>query len=215
LLYLSPPEISVKLLLMGGELKIMLKNIALFWMALLMALSSTMVAQQQGTTADPEIKKMLGDVSGSRLQADVEKLAAFHTRSTISSPDPSRSEIGAARVWIQAELERYSQACGGCLEVRLDRFIQEPAPRIPQPIEITNVYAVLRGSSPEDRDRVYVICGHYDSRAEDVLDTRSPAPGANDDGSGTAAVLEAARVLSQYRFPATLIFLALPEKNRG
>lgn len=201
----------------------------IFWIGLVMALPTISVAQaspppqqtqnrrQPGTSADfdASIKSAVQDVSAARLQADVEKLAAFRTRSTISSPEVSQGEIGAARAWIQAELERYSRECGGCLEVKLDRFVQEPAPRIPRPTEIINVYAVLRGSDPANAGRMYVISGHYDSRGEDVLDAGTPAPGANDDGSGTAAVLEAARVLSRNRFPATIVFVAVAGEEQG
>ncbi|MFB3814825.1 MAG: M20/M25/M40 family metallo-hydrolase [Terriglobales bacterium] len=191
------------------------------WLALAMTVPAASVAQQRNSwenrsaRRDPQIADALQQVSADRLQASVEKLASFRSRNTLSSPGPKDNEIGAARAWIKAEFERYSQACGGCLEVRTDSFIAPSAPRIPQPTEIVNVYAVLRGADPRSANRIYVIVGHYDSRAGDVLDPHAPAPGANDDASGTAVVLEAARVLSALRLPATVIFLAVAGEEQG
>jgi Zn-dependent M28 family amino/carboxypeptidase len=160
---------------------------------------------------------MLQTVSSRQLRASIDKLVSFGTRNTISSATAEDIKagrgIGAAREWIRSEFERYSKECGGCLEVREDRFVEGPAPRIPQPTEIVNVYAVLRGT--DKPERVYLVTGHYDSRATDVLDFKSPAPGANDDGSGTAVVLEAARVLSKRKFPGTIIFLAVAGEEQG
>jgi len=162
---------------------------------------------------DPQIAAAVREVSAARLEATIRKLVSFHNRNTLSPASPAAIAagrgIGAAREWIKAEFERYSQACGGCLEVHTDNFIQEPAERIPRPTEIVNVYAVLRGADAENAKRVYLVSGHYDSRNSDTLDGEGFAPGANDDASGTAVSLECARVLSRRRFPATLVFLAV------
>jgi hypothetical protein len=168
---------------------------------------------------DPKIAAALQQVSAARIQASIEKLVSFGTRSTLSAQDPaslaSGRGIGAAREWIRAEFERYSKDCGSCLEVKTDSFTEEPAERIPKPTEITNVYAVLRGTDAENAKRIVLVTGHYDSRNSDTLDITGDAPGANDDGSGTAVSLENARVLSQMKFPATIIFLAVAGEEQG
>ena len=123
--------------------------------------------------------------------------------------------IGAAREWIKSEFERYSRDCGGCLEVKTDSFTEQPADRIPKPTIITNVYAVLKGSDPENAKRIVLVTGHYDSRNSDTLDTTGVAPGANDDGSGTSVSLECARVLIKLKFPATIIFLTVAGEEQG
>jgi len=123
--------------------------------------------------------------------------------------------IGAAREWIKSEFESYSRDCGGCLEVKTDSFTEGPADRIPKPVQITNVYAVLKGIDPENAYRIVLVTGHYDSRNSNTFDATGPAPGANDDGSGTAVSLECARVLSKLKFPATIIFLTVAGEEQG
>lgn len=169
--------------------------------------------------ADPQIATALQSVSAQRIQVDIEKLVRFGTRLTLSAQDPasiaSGHGIGAAREWIKSEFERYSKDCGGCLEVKTDSFNQAPADRIPKPTEITNVYAVLKGTDPESAKRIVLVTGHYDSRNSDTLDATGAAPGANDDASGTAVSLECARVLSKLKFPGTIIFLAVAGEEQG
>ena len=152
---------------------------------------------------DPRIAEAIREVSPDRIEKTINKLVSFNNRSTISAQDEesikSGKGIGAARDWIKAELERYSKECSGCLEVKTDTFTQPPADRIPNPTVITNVYAVLKGSDPKQADRIVLVTGHYDSRNSDTLNVTDPAPGANDDASGTAVSLECARVLSQAR----------------
>ena len=168
---------------------------------------------------DPQITAILMQVSPARMQATVEKLVSFQTRSTLSAQNAeliaSGKGIGAAREWIRSEFELYSHECGGCLEIRTDTFTEPPAERIPKPTEITNVYAVLKGTDPESSKRIVLVTGHYDSRNSDTLDTAGPAPGANDDASGTAVSLECARVLSKLKFPATIIFLTVAGEEQG
>jgi hypothetical protein len=168
---------------------------------------------------DPQIASALKQVSAEHIRANIEKLVGFGTRSTISAQDAaaigSGRGIGAAREWIRAEFERYSKDCGGCLEVKTDTFTEPPGERIPQPTEITNVYAVLKGSDPENAKRVVLVTGHYDSRNSDTFNVKDDAPGANDDGSGTAVSLECARVLSKMKFPATIIFLTVAGEEQG
>jgi hypothetical protein len=174
--------------------------------------------------ADSHLAEAIRQVSAERIRQTIEKLVSFRNRSTISAEGEASIQagtgIGAAREWIKAEFERYSKECGGCLEVKTDSFTEPPADRIPKPTEITNVYAVLGGSDAEQSKRIVLVTGHYDSRNSDPLNGTDPAPGANDDASGTAVSLECARVLSQARlnkikFPATIIFLAVAGEEQG
>ena len=168
---------------------------------------------------DAQIAEALKQISPQRIQATIEKLVSFKTRNTLSSNDQEMIAQGlgvtAAAKWIQQELESYSKACGGCLQVKTDSFTQEVGPRVPTPTPLTNVYAVLPGTDPENAKRIYLVTGHYDSRNTDVLNTKDAAPGANDDGSGTAVSIECARVLSQHKFPATIIFLTVAGEEQG
>ena len=181
------------------------------------ALFSQQSASVPAATPDPQIAAALGDISAHRIQQTIEKLVSFGTRQTLSSDMPASGGKGAsaAAAWIQSEFERYSKDCGGCLEVKTDEFIQEPGPRVPKPTKITNVYAVLRGADTANAGRIVLVTGHYDSRNSDTNNATDPAPGANDDGSGTAVSLECARVLSKHRFPATIIFLTVAGEEQG
>ncbi len=168
---------------------------------------------------DPQIAAALRQISPQRIQADIEKLVNFRTRLTLSAQDPASIAagrgIGAAREWIKSQFESYSAECGGCLEVKTDSFTDGPAERIPRPVEITNVYAVLKGTDAESAKRIVLVTGHYDSRNSDTLDIEGAAPGANDDASGTAVSLECARILSKMKFPATIVFLAVAGEEQG
>ncbi|MGB0006295.1 MAG: M20/M25/M40 family metallo-hydrolase, partial [Candidatus Sulfotelmatobacter sp.] len=168
---------------------------------------------------DSRIAAALQQVSAERIRANIEQLVSFGTRSTISAQDQSAISaergVGAAREWIKSEFERYAKDCGGCLEVRTDTFTEPAGERIPQPTEITNVYAVLKGTDASNAKRIVLVTGHYDSRNSDIFDTKGAAPGANDDGSGTAVSLECARVLSKLKFPATIIFLTVAGEEQG
>ncbi len=168
------------------------------------------------TPVDPQIASALKQVSAAHIKATIEKLVSFGTRLTISGGNAQSGRgVVPAREWIKSEFERYSQACGGCLVVKTDAFTVPPGPRVPQPTEIVNVYAVLRGADPQAAKRIVLVTGHYDSRPSNVTDPESAAPGANDDGSGTAVSLECARVLSEYQFPGTIIFLTVAGEEQG
>jgi acetylornithine deacetylase/succinyl-diaminopimelate desuccinylase-like protein len=118
--------------------------------------------------ADARISAALRQISPERIRANIEKLVGFGTRSTLSAQDQAsiaaEHGIGAAREWIKSEFERYAKECGGCLEVKTDSFTEPAAERIPQPTEITNVYAVLKGTDAENAKRIVLVTGHYDSR---------------------------------------------------
>jgi hypothetical protein len=181
---------------------------------------ATSAAQTTGIASpspDPQIAAALRAVSPQRIQQTIEKLVSFESRHTLSSDVPASSGkgINAAAEWIKGEFESYSKACGGCLEVKTDEFTQEPGNRVPKPTTLTNVYAILRGSDPANASRIVLVTGHYDSRNSETNDAAGASPGANDDGSGTAVSIECARVLSQHKFPATIIFLTVAGEEQG
>jgi hypothetical protein len=151
-------------------------------------------------------------VSAERLEQDVAKLVSFGTRHTLSSQtDPERG-IGAAVDWGLEEFRRIGAKCGGCLEV-LPVSETVTGPRVPTPTLVRNAVAIQRGT---DRpNEVVIVQGHIDSRVTDVMDATSDAPGANDDGSGTALVIEAARVLSAQKYPTTIIYALLSGEEQG
>jgi hypothetical protein len=187
----------------------------------MLALGTGALAQSapEPMRVDNRIAAALQQISAERIRANIEKLVSFGTRLTISAQDPDSIAagrgVGAAREWIKSEFERYSKDCGGCLEVKTDSFTEPAADRIPQPTVITNVYTVLKGTDAENAKRIVLVTGHYDSRPSDTLDVKADAPGANDDGSGTAVSLECARVLSKLKFPATIIFLTVAGEEQG
>jgi hypothetical protein len=156
---------------------------------------------------------MIREISAKNIEATIRKLVAFGTRNTLSEQDNPTRGVGAARDWIYSEFQRYSADCGGCLQVEKQTFLQPKANRVPEPTNLTNVFAVLKGAT--DPDRVYVVSGHYDSMCSSPTDAKCDAPGANDDASGTAVSLELARVMSKRRFDATIVFMAVPGEEQG
>lgn len=169
--------------------------------ALLIAAPATAFAKDDTPAADP-----------ARLKASVETLVSFGTRHTLSSTTDPKRGIGAARNWGAAEFARISKACGGCLTVTriADRF---EGPRAPDGVIVENILAIQKGSG--DPAQVIIIAGHIDSRVTDPLDFTSDAPGANDDASGTALVLEAARLLSKQKHRATIVYALLSGEEQG
>jgi hypothetical protein len=168
-----------------------------------------------GPRRNPEVEAILDAVSADRIEATIRTLAGFGTRHTLSDAENPKRGIGAARRWIRAELERCSKDSGGRLVVEEDSFVQPAGGRVSKPTTIVNLVATLPGAQPESRDRWLVISGHYDSIPRPNSDSESDAPGANDDASGTAIVLELARVMSRHRFDATLVFLAVAGEEQG
>ncbi|MEX3100532.1 MULTISPECIES: M20/M25/M40 family metallo-hydrolase [unclassified Streptomyces] len=160
-----------------------------------------------------ELRSLLKELDPNRIEATIRALVSFGTRHTLSTQDDPARGIGAARDWIQDRLRSYAAESGGRMTVELQSYVQEPAARIPVPTRITNVLATLRGSvTPE---RVHVVSGHYDSRVSDVMDAVSDAPGADDDASGVAVVLELARVFARRRPAATIVFAAVAGEEQG
>jgi hypothetical protein len=171
---------------------------------------------QPAAPVEAERSPLLGaygdGVEETRLRAAISALVSFGTRHTLSETASDVRGIGAARRWVAAEFASMSQACGGCLEVATPSAVVR-APRAPDPTEVVNVLAIQRGSG--DPGRVIIISAHLDSRVSDVMNATADAPGANDDASGVAAVMEAARVLSAHRFPATIVYAALSGEEQG
>jgi hypothetical protein len=151
-------------------------------------------------------------VSEARLRADIEWLVAFGTRHTLSSQDDPKRGIGAARRWAESEFRKTGAACGGCLEIVLPETVVQ-GERVPAPTRLVDVVAIQRGT--ERPNEVVIVQGHIDSRNSDPLDAKGDAPGANDDGSGTALVLEAARVLSRQKFAGTIVYAVLSGEEQG
>ncbi|HXV87225.1 MAG TPA: M20/M25/M40 family metallo-hydrolase, partial [Gemmatimonadales bacterium] len=187
-------------------------------LALAAAVALSRAASSQGApTTDPRIAQLLAAVSEERLKATVERLASFRTRNTLSSAADPAAGIGAARQWIMSQMK----SAGSRLVVTFDRHVIPPGGRITREVELVNVMAVLPGRS---RRRVYVS-GHYDTVVlrpppEDSAAARTHdhvAPGANDDGSGTALTMELARVFTESGLPfdATLVFIALAGEEQG
>jgi len=162
--------------------------------------------------APPTPGRIADEVREERIHAIVEKLVSFGTRHTLSSQTDPRRGIGAALNWAADEFGRYSQGCGNCLTVVRPSDVVT-GKRVPTPTKVTDILAIQRGSV--DPSRVVIITGHIDSRVTDVMNATADAPGANDDGSGTAAVIEAARVLSKHRFPYTIVYGALMGEEQG
>ncbi|WP_046348532.1 M28 family metallopeptidase [Sphingomonas changbaiensis] len=165
--------------------------------------SAVLLAAASATAAQP---------SPAELRATISRLVGFGTRHTLSTTTDPKRGIGAARRWAAGRFGEFSKACGGCLAVETigDQFT---GPRAPNGVRVEDVIAIQKGAS--DPDRVIIVQGHIDSRVTDVMDATSDAPGANDDGSGTALVIEAARLLSKEKFPATIVYAALSGEEQG
>ncbi|KNB53198.1 aminopeptidase [Streptomyces caatingaensis] len=160
-----------------------------------------------------ELRSLLREIDPRRIEATVRKLVSFGTRHTLSAQDDPVRGVGAARDWLLAELRHRARASGGRMTVELQSYVQQPAPRVPVATRITNVLATLRGSlTPE---RIYVVSGHYDTRCSDPMDAAGDAPGADDDASGVAVVLELARVFAARRPAATVVFAAVAGEEQG
>ncbi|WP_426512069.1 M20/M25/M40 family metallo-hydrolase [Dactylosporangium sp. McL0621] len=162
---------------------------------------------------DRDLRRLLGELDEHRIRATVTRLVAFGTRHTLSSQtDPARG-IGAARDWLFAQFQAAAAASGGRMTVELQSFVQPPGARNPEPVTVTNVVATLRGTVAPDR--IHVVSGHYDSRITDVMNFTADAPGADDDASGVAVVLELARVFATRPVESTIVFAAFAGEEQG
>jgi acetylornithine deacetylase/succinyl-diaminopimelate desuccinylase-like protein len=192
-----------------------------FAIAAAMAAVATTSAQggggrHDGPRVSRDVREILREISDDNIESSIRTLADFGTRHTLSSQtDPNRG-IGAAADWIFEHFQQSAAASGGRMTVEKQTFIQPPTPpRIPVATPITNVVATLPGTQSQSADRIYVVSGHYDSRCSNVDDFVCDAPGADDDASGVAAVLEAARAMARHEFDATIKFVAFAGEEQG
>ncbi|WP_203292494.1 M28 family metallopeptidase [Maricaulis parjimensis] len=186
----------------------------LFAPALLACLSAPALAQTQAPPSEVlAVHDYVAAVSADRIEADIRTLVEFGTRHTLSETESDTRGIGAARRWIFDEFERISAECGGCLEVMYVSDTISGERRIPEPTEVVSVIAIQRGRI--DPNRYVMMSGDIDSRVTDPLDGTSDSPGANDNASGMAGVIEAARVLSQHEFDGSIIYAGLSGEEQG
>ena len=164
---------------------------------------------------NPDIEKIIKEISATRIETTIRKLVGFETRNSLSETTSDTRGIGAARRWIKSELERCSAESGGRLKVEFDEHLAPVSARVAKPTPIINIVATLSGEQTESRKRIYLVSGHYDSMRGTPIDADGIAPGANDDASGTAAVMEMACVMSKYKFNATLIFMTVAGEEQG
>ena len=179
------------------------------------ALSFNHSYAQSIVARDPLIDSMVKEVSADSLRAYVAKMVSFGTRHTLSSTTDKKRGIGAAREWVVQKFNEYARQSGGRLSAYVDTTTLQPdGRRVNVPVNLGNSMAILKGTDPND-NRVYMISGHLDSRVTDVMNAKADAPGANDDASGVAAVMECARIMSKHSFPATVIFVAFSGEEQG
>jgi Zn-dependent M28 family amino/carboxypeptidase len=171
----------------------------------------------RGAPRSPDITRIVAEINAGNIERTIRKLVSYGTRNTLSAQDNPARGIGAARDWLYSEFLKISENSGGRMTVEKQSFEQAPGKyqRIARPTVVTNVVATLRGTQPASENRMYVVSGHYDSMCTSPTDAECDAPGANDDASGTAAVLEMARVMSKYKFDATIVFITVAGEEQG
>ena len=164
---------------------------------------------------DPVIEKMVAEVNADSLKSYINKLVSFGTRSTLSTTTDAKKGIGAARDWVVSKFKEFATGSNGRMTAELDKWIQpKDGRRLDTSIDMGNPVAILKGTDPTD-ERIFMISGHLDSRVTNVMNRTADAPGANDDGSGVAALMECARVMSKNSFSATVIFVAFSGEEQG
>lgn len=178
-------------------------------------LLSHIVGAQTILQRDPFIEKMVQQVSADSLQAYVDRLVSFGTRHTLSSTTDSKKGIGAARNWVTQKFREFGAKTNGRMIAFVDTTTLQPdGKRVNRLTHLGNAMGLLKGTDPNDK-RIFIISGHLDSRVSDVMNATADAPGANDDASGVAALIESARILSQSAYPATILFVALSGEEQG
>lgn len=164
---------------------------------------------------DPEIAGMVQQVSADSLKAYIETMVGFATRHTLSTQKDPTKGIGAAREWVVSKFKQFALRSNGRMTTFVDTITYLPdGKRVDVPVNLGNAMAILKGTDPNDK-RIFLISGHLDSRVTDVANRTSAAPGANDDASGCAAVIECARIMSSHAFPATVIFVTVSGEEQG
>lgn len=184
-------------------------------MGLAFAAQTRQSTKRSAPVRNRAISNIVREIDARNIEATIRKLVSFGTRNTLSEQNSPTRGIGAARDWLYAEFLKAAEASNGRMTVEKQSFEQPKAARVPEPTILTNVVATLKGSQPEAADRIYVVSGHYDSMCNSPTDAKCDAPGANDDASGTAAVLEMARVMAKYEFDATIVFMAVAGEEQG
>ena len=188
----------------------------LFCLFVFWSTANISIAQQRTPVArNRTISAIVRDIDARNIEQSIRKLVSFGTRNTLSEQNDPKRGIGAARDWLYAEFLKAAESSGGRMTVEKQSYEQGKAQRVPQPTIITNVVATLKGTQPESSDRIYVVSGHYDSMCNSTTDAKCDAPGANDDASGTAAVLEMARVMAKHQFEATIVFMAVAGEEQS
>ena len=163
---------------------------------------------------DPEIEQMVKEVSADSIQSYIKTLVSFGTRNTLSTQTDTKRGIGAARNWVLSKFNQFAKQSNGRLTAFIDTVTLQKSRRVDIPVLLGNVVATLKGTDEKD-DRIFIISGHLDNMRSNVMDRTGDAPGANDDGSGSAAVIECARVMSKHSFPATIIFVTVSGEEQG
>jgi len=189
--------------------------LALLAALLLCPVQSLTQTRRLQTPRNRTIASIVREIDAQNIERTIRQLVSFGTRNTLSEQNDPKRGIGAARDWLYAEFLKAAEQSGGRMTVEKQSFEQPKAARVPQPTVLTNIVATLKGSAPESADRMYVVSGHYDSMCNSPTDAKCDAPGANDDASGTAAVLEMARVMAKYQFDATIVFMVVPGEEQG
>ncbi len=178
-------------------------------------LCCSIVTAQKIINRDIQIEQMVREVSADSLRSYIASMVSFGTRNTLSTTTDKKQGIGAAREWVVQKFREFARNSGGRLTAYVDTTtLQADGRRIDAAINLGNAMGVLKGTDPAD-NRIYIISGHLDSRVSDVMNRTAPAPGANDDGSGVAAVLECARIISKHQFGPTIIFVAVSGEEQG
>ena len=191
-----------------------MKNKIIFLLLFLIGAVSNSFSQQI-IKKDGQIDAMVKEISVDSLAQNLNKLVGFGTRATLSNQSSATKGIGAARTWILSRFNEYAKSSNGRLTAFIDTITYNADKnRVNRPIILGNVVATLKGTDPNDK-RIFIISGHLDSRRSDEMDSVGDSPGANDDGSGTVAVMECARVMSKHSFPATIIFITVSGEEQG
>lgn len=188
-----------------------MKKLAFFVLSLITFQTSAQKIIQR----DPVIEQLVSEVNADSLKSHINKLVSFGTRHTLSTTTDPKKGIGAARNWVLSRFQEFAKQSEGRMTAKIDSWVLKPdGKRVDKDQDMGNVMGILKGTDPND-DRIFLVSGHIDSRVSNVMNRESDAPGANDDGSGTATVIELARVLSKAKFSATVIFLVVSGEEQG
>ena len=173
------------------------------------------ILAQKTIQRDPIIESMVSEINSDSLKSHIQNLVKFGTRNTLSTTTDPKKGIGAARAWVLSRFQEFAKQSDGRMTAKIDSWTQpKDTKRVDMDLQMGNVMATLKGSDPTD-DRIFLVSGHIDSRISNVMNRTDESPGANDDGSGTAAVIELARIMAKAKFPATVIFLVVSGEEQG